>query len=137
MKTDGAYFNQQASEPLDNIGQSFDISIEHADLGGYDTAQLPLTIEGNAYLNGARFSKRETDSLIQQKVDPVLKIMEKPDVWYLPSTFNEVWSVLERPLVKGVRFKVIRFTTGDNTIDQSNQVLLQQPDYVKKYWMGA
>ncbi|RLC16567.1 MAG: hypothetical protein DRI24_08105 [Deltaproteobacteria bacterium] len=75
------------------------IFVEHSDLGNYDTAQLPVTMEGNVYLNGASASKHEMAPLIQPMVDPALEIMERPDGWYLQVTFDKTWADLKGPLV--------------------------------------
>ncbi len=75
------------------------IFVEHGDLGGYDTVELPVSMEGNVYLNGASASKHETDPLVQPMVDPALEIVERPDGWYLQMTFNKTWTDLKGPLV--------------------------------------
>jgi hypothetical protein len=75
------------------------IFVEHSDLSGYDTAELPVTMEGNVYLNGARPSKHETDPLIQPEFDPAFELMKRPDGWYLQVTADKAWADLDGPLV--------------------------------------
>jgi len=73
--------------------------VEHGDLSGYDDAALPVYMNGNVYLNGANPSKHETDPLVQTKVDPALKLVEKSDGWYLEMAFDRTWVDCKGPLV--------------------------------------
>ena len=60
------------------------IFIQRGDLTSYDTdATLPVVMEGNVFLNGAKPSKHETQPLVKPDFDPALKLVEKEDGFYL------------------------------------------------------
>ena len=60
-------------------------------LGGFDAAQLPVFMAGNAYLNGSKPSKSDTAELIWPDFNPGLKLVEKTDGWYLTLTEVPTW----------------------------------------------
>ncbi len=68
-------------------------------LATYDAAKLPVFMAGNVFLRQAEPSKHEENPLVQAKVDPGLKLVERSDGWYLQIEFNKTWADHKRPLV--------------------------------------
>jgi alpha-N-arabinofuranosidase len=73
--------------------------VKRGDLSAYDRAKLPMFMDGNLYLNGAKPSKFETKVVVQSAFDPQLKIKEHADGWYLELSCDSSWSDLQRRLV--------------------------------------
>ncbi len=68
-------------------------------LATYDAVKLPIYMAGNVFLHRAEPSKHEGNLLVEPKVDPWLKLEERPDGWYLQMMFNKTWADHKRPLV--------------------------------------
>jgi alpha-N-arabinofuranosidase len=86
----------------DNLGgdeRYFNNLIINAGLAGYDPVILPMFLDGNVYLNGARPSKHESAPLVQPNVDPGIELLEKEDGLYLQLAHDEGWTQQERSLV--------------------------------------
>jgi hypothetical protein len=49
-------------------------------------------MDGNVYLKGAKPSKHEAAPLVLPDFDPALKIVEKPDGWYLELNADTQWA---------------------------------------------
>jgi hypothetical protein len=49
------------------------------DLSQYDKAKLPVHMEGNVFLKGAKPSAREYEPLLMPNFDPSIRLIEKPD----------------------------------------------------------
>jgi alpha-N-arabinofuranosidase len=47
---------------------------------------------GNVFLKGAKPSKHEAAPLLKPNFDPQLKLVEKPDGWYLAITLDKSWA---------------------------------------------
>ena len=62
------------------------------DLSPYDNSILPVTMTGNVYLKGATPAKFEKEPLLKHDFDPAIKVIEKPDGWYLEMAFDKEWS---------------------------------------------
>jgi len=72
----------------------------HADLSQYDSAKLPVWMDGNVFLNGAKSSKFETLPFVQINFDPSLKLDAEADGWYLTMKSDPAWDASPtRPLV--------------------------------------
>ena len=52
-------------------------------LAEYDAARLPMWMDGNVFLKGAKPSKHETNPLVRPEFDPALKLVEKADGFFL------------------------------------------------------
>lgn len=65
----------------------------------YNTAKFPVWMQGNVFLKGAKPSTHEAAPLVKADFDPALKVVEKPDGWYLEMTADPAWSAVARPLV--------------------------------------
>ncbi len=63
-----------------------------ADLGGYDNVELPVWMHGNVYLHGAKAGKAENNPLVFSDFDPEIRIIEKPDGWFLEFSTDESWT---------------------------------------------
>jgi len=68
-------------------------------LASYDAAKLPVFMDGNLFLNGAKPSKHEPNSLVQPKINPELKLEQRSDGWRLQMKFNKTWADHKGPLV--------------------------------------
>ena len=68
------------------------ILLGKADLGQYNRTKLPVWMEGNVFLNGAKPGKAEKGPLLLPEVDPELKLVEKSDGWFLELTTDKAWS---------------------------------------------
>jgi alpha-N-arabinofuranosidase len=64
----------------------------------YDDAKLSVYMEGNVFLGLAEPSKHEENPIVQP-TNSGLKLVEKPDGWYLQIEFNNTWADHKRPLV--------------------------------------
>jgi alpha-N-arabinofuranosidase len=65
--------------------------VERGDLSEYDTAKLPVWMNGNVFLNGAKPSKHEAEPFLQPAFDPAIALVEKADGLYLEMAFDPVW----------------------------------------------
>jgi len=77
--------------------------VQRGDLSPYDTAPLPVGMDGNVFLTGAKPSKHEKEPLVQTDYDPALKLGEKPDGFYLELAFDKAWTERTRELVTSER----------------------------------
>jgi alpha-N-arabinofuranosidase len=66
--------------------------VQRGDLSPYDAARLPVWMDGNVFLKGAKPSKHEKDPLVKPDFDPALKLVEKPDGFYLEVQFDKAWA---------------------------------------------
>jgi alpha-N-arabinofuranosidase len=65
----------------------------------YDRATLPVFMNGNVFLDGARPSKHEANVIINAGADPGIQLIEKDDGMYLRMVIDESWMKGERQLV--------------------------------------
>jgi alpha-N-arabinofuranosidase len=65
--------------------------VQHADLSVYDNAPLPMTMEGNIYLDGAKPSRFDKRSLVKPEFDPGLQLNSKPGGVYLEIKLASAW----------------------------------------------
>ena len=66
--------------------------VERGGLSQYDTTRLPVWMEGNVFLKGAKPSGHETGPLLKPGFDPALKLVEKVDGFYLNISLDKAWS---------------------------------------------
>lgn len=57
--------------------------VGRADLGAYNNALLPMRMDGNVYLDGAKPSKFDEHAAVNASFDPGLRLVSKPDGLYL------------------------------------------------------
>jgi alpha-N-arabinofuranosidase len=65
--------------------------VQHADLSAYDNTPLPMTMEGNVFLDGAKSAEHEKDSLELPNFDPETKLETRPGGLYLEIKFAPAW----------------------------------------------
>ena len=63
-----------------------------ADLSPYDAARLPVWMDGNVFLKGAKPSKHEKDPLRKPEFDPAIRLVEKADGFHLEITLDKAWA---------------------------------------------
>lgn len=68
------------------------IFVQYADLSAYDNVSLPMWIEGNVYLDGAKPSKFDNGSIVEPDFDPGFQLISKASGFYLHMRFNEAWT---------------------------------------------
>jgi alpha-L-arabinofuranosidase len=66
--------------------------VNRGDLSPYDSALTPVWMDGNVFLKGAKPSKQEKDPLGKPEFDPMLKLIEKADGFYLEIKFDKSWT---------------------------------------------
>jgi alpha-L-arabinofuranosidase len=62
------------------------------DLSPYDSAILPVQMNGNLFLNKARPSRYETGPILKPEFDPLIRLVEKPNGFFLEFNFEKAWS---------------------------------------------
>jgi alpha-N-arabinofuranosidase len=62
-----------------------------ADLSAYNNAPLPMRMDGNVYLDGARPSRFDAHVLVDGNFHPGLRLVAKPDGLYLEMRFDRSW----------------------------------------------
>jgi len=65
------------------------VLIGRGDLGVYDAAPLPVRMEGNVFLKGAKPSRHEREPVVKADSDPALKLVEDPDGFYLQLVWDK------------------------------------------------
>jgi alpha-L-arabinofuranosidase len=69
------------------------------DLSVYDAAPLAVRMDGNVFLKGAKPSKHEREPVVRADLDPALKLVEKPDGFYLELSLIGAFNDRPRRLV--------------------------------------
>ncbi len=69
------------------------------DLSVYDAAPMPVRMEGNVFLKGAKASRHEREPVVRADLDPALKLAEKPDGFYLEIALDTAFGKRTRRLV--------------------------------------
>ena len=62
--------------------------VGRADMGAYDNAPLPVRMDGNVYLDGAKPSKFDEHATVDTNFDPELRLVSKADGLYLEMRFD-------------------------------------------------
>ena len=68
------------------------VFVKHADLSLYDKVSMPMYMDGNVYLAGARPSKWDEDAVVRPDADPALRLAAKGDGFYLEMRLDKAWS---------------------------------------------
>jgi len=71
------------------------ILVGKADLGAYDRVILPMWMDGNIYLAGAKPGKVEAYPLVLAEFDPNIRVTEQKDGWYLDMRIDPKWANLQ------------------------------------------
>ena len=69
------------------------------DLSVYDAAPMPVRMDGNVFLGGAKPSKHEREPIVRPGDDPALKLVEKPDGFHLELALDRAIGDRPRRLV--------------------------------------
>ena len=75
------------------------IFVRAADLSPYDRAPLPVKMEGNVFLDGAKPALPEREPLVNKGFDPALKLTEGPGGFFLEFAFDKAWTERAHGLV--------------------------------------
>src|ERR1051326_7929063 len=65
--------------------------VQPADLSGYDAATLPVWIDGNVFLKGAKSCKDDKVPLLKSAFEPALQVVEKPNGFFLKIALDKTW----------------------------------------------
>jgi len=71
-------------------------------LAEYDPVKLPVFMDGNVFLKGAKPSKHEVNPLVLSENDPEIKLVKKSDGIYLQINFDKAWIQQQYQLVTTV-----------------------------------
>ena len=66
--------------------------VQRADLSEYDNAQLPVWMDGNVFLKGAKPSRHEKQPVVEPEFDPGIRLAGKADGLYLEIKFDQAWN---------------------------------------------
>jgi hypothetical protein len=66
--------------------------VKHPSLRAYDKSTLPMYLDGNVYLDGARPTKHEASPLVDRDFDPGIALIEKEDGLYLEGNVDPAWA---------------------------------------------
>jgi len=84
------------NNPSGDVRYYNNLFVQRGDVSPYDKATLPLSMAGNVFLRGTKPSRYETAPLLHLEFDPQIKLLEKPDGFYLDCTFYKSWGA-EQP----------------------------------------
>jgi hypothetical protein len=66
--------------------------VQGGDISSLDNAKLlPVAMDGNVFLKGAKHSKHEGAPLLNPNFDPGIRLVERSDGWYLELALNKAW----------------------------------------------
>ncbi len=85
--------------PLGDVRFINNILFGRSDLSPYDLAKLPVMMEGNVFLDGAKPSREEKDPVVAAGFDPAVKLVETESGFDLEFTFDKTWIERSRRLV--------------------------------------
>jgi len=69
------------------------IFAQSGDLSAYDETRLPMILNGNVFLKGARRCKREAEPALHPDFDPAIRLVESPAGPALDISLDKAWSV--------------------------------------------
>lgn len=75
------------------------VFVGRGDLSQYDAAPMPVYMDGNVFLKGAKPSKYEKKPFRGAELDGALKLVEKPDGFYIELALDKAWAERLRKLV--------------------------------------
>ncbi|MCX6872557.1 MAG: right-handed parallel beta-helix repeat-containing protein [Verrucomicrobia bacterium] len=78
--------------PCGDVRFHNNVFVQPAGLASYDETRLPVSMDGNVFLKGANPSKHEKNPLVNAAFDPALRLLERPDGWYLDFQSDKAWS---------------------------------------------
>lgn len=80
------------------IGNDKEEQMKKSGLGVYKNAELPMYVDGNVYMNGARKYNKEENQLVL-KDDPNIKLEERKDGVYLSITLDKAVTKMKNQIV--------------------------------------
>jgi alpha-L-arabinofuranosidase len=83
----GFHDNPRGDDRFDN-----NLFVQRGGLSGYDDTPLPMRMNGNVYLDGARPSKFDGQAVIKPGVDPGLRMETKSGGEYLKIKYKKTWT---------------------------------------------
>jgi len=66
--------------------------VAHGNLSPYDAARLPVRMDGNVFLKGAKSCKHENNPRVAPDFDPALRLVEKAGGFYLEVRIDQAWA---------------------------------------------
>jgi alpha-N-arabinofuranosidase len=66
------------------------------DLSQYDDDKMPVWMDGNVFLQGAKPSRHEITPLVEPAFDPALKLVEEAGGLYLSMKYDPAWSTQQK-----------------------------------------
>ena len=66
--------------------------IERANFGNYNKVKMPVFMDGNVFLKGAKPCEQEKDALQKPTFDAEIRLVEKADGIYLEGNFDASWA---------------------------------------------
>ena len=82
----GLHNNPSGDEHYDN-----NLFVRWSDLTPYDTATLPAWMDGNVFVSGTKPASQEIAPLIKPDFDPAIKLVPRPDGFYLEIKLDPAW----------------------------------------------
>ncbi len=71
------------------------IFVKRSDLSVYNKVPLPMTMDGNVYLDGARPSRFDTHAVVLPGFDPGLQLLARPRGLYLQMRYDKQWTAAQ------------------------------------------
>jgi len=68
-------------------------------LSAYNEHKLKITAAGNVFLAGAKPSEQDKNPVIAEAFDPEIRLVEKPDGWWLEMKTDTTWKSVRRNFV--------------------------------------
>lgn len=78
--------------PLGDSRYYNNLFVKNADLSVYNAAALPMWMDGNVYLDGAKPAKFDKNAVVEADFDPGLQLVAKPGGLYLEIKFDKRWA---------------------------------------------
>ena len=75
------------------------ILVGKANLKSFDSATIPVQMEGNVFVKGALPSKHELMPLVIADFDPQVMLVEKADEWELQLSLQKNWAAQKRQMI--------------------------------------
>ncbi|MHB8863529.1 MAG: carbohydrate-binding protein [Pirellulaceae bacterium] len=66
--------------------------VGNGDLSQYNEARMPVWMDGNVFLQGAKPSQHEKDPILLPEFNPELRLIPRPDGYYLEARFDPTWA---------------------------------------------
>lgn len=82
--------------PVGDVRFYNNLFVRRPDLNQYNRATLPVWMDGNVYLAGARPSTHESNPLDEPTFGPMIRLKQRHDRFYLQMRFDQAWDQ-ERP----------------------------------------